>query len=208
MYKRRRSTHYMVAAAPHLHCAPFAERRLSLRALKRATAGEVTNSARPHTLSRRRSTVQAALGLPYDATVFALMPETDHRLTGVVLPGNRGELKAPAPARYAARSNCARDCGVSDMRLVTWNFAEPNVQNDPSPRPSAGSFPPWPRCIGAAVAAAEPTWRHVMSAEHLGTATSLGRSDPLQSSLWSAGSDHAPGRVDLFGKMTNLVKGG
>ena len=161
MYKRRRSTHYKVAAAPHLHCAPFAERRLSLPAMKRATAGEVTNSARPHTLSRRRSTVQAA----------SYCPVTGANLRPRRQPGMRPAATAHAIAEYLTRG------------LVTWNFAEPNVQNDPSPSPSAGSFTPWPRCIGTAVAAAGPTWRHVMSPEHLGTATSLGRSDRLQSSL-------------------------
>ena len=94
------------------------------------------------------------------------------------------------------------------MRLVTWNFAEPNVQNDPSPGPSAGSFTRWPRRIGAAVTAAEPASRHVMSAENLGIPAYLGRSDGLLGTLWSAGGDHAPGRASLFGKMTNLVKGG
>jgi hypothetical protein len=94
------------------------------------------------------------------------------------------------------------------MRSVTTNFAEPNVQNDPSRGPSSGSFTPWPWRIGATVTAAEPAWRHAMSAENLGMPAYLGRSGGLLGTLWSAGGDHAPARASLFGKMTNLVKGG
>jgi hypothetical protein len=93
------------------------------------------------------------------------------------------------------------------MRSVTTNFAEPNVQNDPSRGPSAGSFTPWPRRIGATVTAAEPARRHAMSAEPR-DASLFRQVSGLLGTLWSAGGDHAPGRASLFGKMTNLVKGG
>jgi hypothetical protein len=169
MHKRRRSTHYKVAAAPHLHYVPFAERRPSLPAMKREPAGEVTNRARPHTLSRRRSAAQAALGLPCEATLFAVMPETDHRLTRVVLSRLPGALKASLPAPYAGPAASVHAIAEYLRRgHVTTNFAEPNVQSDPGPGPSAGSFTPRPRRIGAAVTTAEPTWRHVMSAENSG----------------------------------------
>jgi hypothetical protein len=76
------------------------------------------------------------------------------------------------------------------------NFAEPNFRNDPGPGPSAGSFTPWPRRIAAAVTAAEPGWRHLMSAENSGHQLLRGRSDGLLGVLQPVGGDHVPGRVD------------
>jgi len=88
------------------------------------------------------------------------------------------------------------------------NFAEPNFQNDPGLTAFCRFFD--------AAAAAHRRLRNRRGADMATRdergkpqeTSSLARSDGLLGVLQSAGSGHAPGRASLFGKMTNLVKGG
>src|ERR1700722_5408976 len=101
--------------------------------MKREPAGEVTNRARPHTLSRRRSAAQATLGLPCETAIFAVMPETDPARSASYCPGNRAHLRPRHQPGMQARSTAHTIAAWLTRGHVTTNFTEPNDLEGPGP---------------------------------------------------------------------------
>jgi len=121
--------------------------------MKREPADEVTNGARPHTLSRRLSTVRALHRLPREAAaIIPVMTETGQHACPPrsFCSAGRGGLKVPEPRPRKQVAPTPRP--IAAISAIA-DFAEPNAQNRPGLEPAEGSLTLRPWRIGDAATA-------------------------------------------------------